>query len=1090
MKNCLSCGHSAIVPLVAVILVAAVPKVAEAQTTHSVCPSGNPSAPCDYASPGAALSDTGVVVTGDTLEILNDAYTLTAPLLVDRGLTLNFNGSIVDADGLRAVRVDGASLIDANVSNLDVNGAANWAPLEDVAYGQTFTSTATEMLTAFQFQIETSAFPDTITIPGVVRSGGIGGPIIATASATFGPANFQTVLTTFHLDQPVELVQGNVYAVEYTPTANTRISQALVPYNDGTGYNTGDVGLDYAFAVIGGPAVNINNVTIRNGQAPAGPGGALLVSNGAVVTLSGATVENSTAPDGGGGLANVNSYLTVINTEISGNSTVDAGGAVLTEGNAAATFLSQTTIDGNIAEAVGGGIAALGGGSVDIVDSTVSNNAALAAALDLDFLATNLTSVSCSPVQSFTANDIALSGFNFAIRLNGGNPVPDDLSVQGVIREGGEFGPVIATASALLPGGLAGIQTLFFTVEAAPVPLVSNATYTVEFILNGGYSVLQSATDYPAGDSFCSGGAAAPDWAFQTVGGTPGDGGGIYSEGEVNMASVTVSGNVGDGGFASAGDHRISAVLSTISNNSGNGLSAQAGGAGQGGVIAFGGSILARNRGNDCNLEDTAASAISQDYNLIGDLAGCEGGLLVLQPNDQAGSAGAGVIDPLLGPLQDNGGPTFTQALDPASPARDAGASDATCGFGSTPYLDQRGVSRPQGVACDAGAFELAPPLQGLIDAASPAATITVPAGTYNEGIIIGEGKILQGAGPGSTVIDVTGLGVAGVVGTGDFTMTGFRVTGADIAGQGGGIDIDVPGVVVLDDVRVDNNSASGAGGGIFVALGSDLTITNSSVDLNNAGTDGGGIYVSGLADITINNITVANNAAENNGGGIYTDDAASVLIGAPACTPTPPPGQGTNFISNNTAVSGNGGGLWTAGNVTITYSQFSGNTAISGGGIHQQSTSASMDLGCSFMNLNNADNNSGFGGAGNFVDGTLTVSGTTFEANSAGSGGGALNLATAATIGNSGFLTNFAPFGGGGAIRSTLGTLDSSSNTYRGNQSNANGGAVFRRYAGFQSGRVRRQLGPSGGRCNYARRTRHRSDATVERIAAEQQRR
>ena len=84
------------VSLLAVILVAAMPQAVEAQTTHTVCPPGNPSAPCDYDSPGAALNDTGNVVTGDTLDIVNDTYTLSAPLLVDRGLTLNFNDSIVE----------------------------------------------------------------------------------------------------------------------------------------------------------------------------------------------------------------------------------------------------------------------------------------------------------------------------------------------------------------------------------------------------------------------------------------------------------------------------------------------------------------------------------------------------------------------------------------------------------------------------------------------------------------------------------------------------------------------------------------------------------------------------------------------------------------------------------------------------------------------------------------------------------------------------------------------------------------------------------------------------------------------------------
>ena len=56
--------------------------------------------------------------------------------------------------------------------------------------------------------------------------------------------------------------------------------------------------------------------------------------------------------------------------------------------------------------------------------------------------------------------------------------------------------------------------------------------------------------------------------------------------------------------------------------------------------------------------------------------------------------------DALIGPLADNGGPTWTHALQPASPAIDA-ADDAAC-----PATDQRGVARPQGADCDVGAFE------------------------------------------------------------------------------------------------------------------------------------------------------------------------------------------------------------------------------------------------------------------------------------------------------------------------------------------------------------------------------------------------
>ncbi|HSH04870.1 MAG TPA: choice-of-anchor Q domain-containing protein, partial [Anaerolineae bacterium] len=57
--------------------------------------------------------------------------------------------------------------------------------------------------------------------------------------------------------------------------------------------------------------------------------------------------------------------------------------------------------------------------------------------------------------------------------------------------------------------------------------------------------------------------------------------------------------------------------------------------------------------------------------------------------------------DPLLGPLQDNGGPTHTYALLPNSLALEHG----NCANG-TIIADQRGVSRPQGTHCDIGAYE------------------------------------------------------------------------------------------------------------------------------------------------------------------------------------------------------------------------------------------------------------------------------------------------------------------------------------------------------------------------------------------------
>ena len=60
---------------------------------------------------------------------------------------------------------------------------------------------------------------------------------------------------------------------------------------------------------------------------------------------------------------------------------------------------------------------------------------------------------------------------------------------------------------------------------------------------------------------------------------------------------------------------------------------------------------------------------------------------------------------PLLSPLQDNGGTTFTHALLPRSPAIDH-IPPENCEV----TTDQRGVARPQGAACDIGAYEFVPP--------------------------------------------------------------------------------------------------------------------------------------------------------------------------------------------------------------------------------------------------------------------------------------------------------------------------------------------------------------------------------------------
>src|SRR4029077_16101668 len=71
------------------------------------------------------------------------------------------------------------------------------------------------------------------------------------------------------------------------------------------------------------------------------------------------------------------------------------------------------------------------------------------------------------------------------------------------------------------------------------------------------------------------------------------------------------------------------------------------------------------------------ATVTSHGYNISSD----DGSGFLIGPGDQINT------DPLLGPLQDNGGPTLTHLLLPGSPAINAGNP----GFTPPPFFDQRG---------------------------------------------------------------------------------------------------------------------------------------------------------------------------------------------------------------------------------------------------------------------------------------------------------------------------------------------------------------------------------------------------------------
>lgn len=194
-------------------------------------------------------------------------------------------------------------------------------------------------------------------------------------------------------------------------------------------------------------------------------------------------------------------------------------------------------------------------------------------------------------------------------------------------------------------------------------------------------STLKENEAFSGGGLFNSSGKV--DASATTIHGNKGAyGGGISNQGEMYLADMTVSGNIADGGFGGGIEHSGSTLFAaslTIANN-------QAGGVYQsmGATMTFINTILANNSDWNCQTNPLAGG------NNISSDASC----------NFTGYGSRASLDPLLGPLQDNGGPTWTHALLPGSPAIETGTS-WLC-----PTTDQRGVSRPIGTQEDVGAYE------------------------------------------------------------------------------------------------------------------------------------------------------------------------------------------------------------------------------------------------------------------------------------------------------------------------------------------------------------------------------------------------
>ena len=199
-----------------------------------------------------------------------------------------------------------------------------------------------------------------------------------------------------------------------------------------------------------------------------------------------------------------------------------------------------------------------------------------------------------------------------------------------------------------------------------------------------------------AGGNPSGGGSAGAGRA----GGFGGSGGAFYADSSspANLTNDTINGNTasaggtgtgGDGGAVWHFDGLLQMSFVTVTNNSA--VHSTGGVLNDFGTITETDSIIASNTAGPGQPLNCTAGQVTD-----------EGNNVVFGDNSCPGTNG----DPKLGPLTGaNGGPTATMALEPGSVAIDH-VPLMQCPV----TVDQRGVARPEGAACDAGAYEVAPP--------------------------------------------------------------------------------------------------------------------------------------------------------------------------------------------------------------------------------------------------------------------------------------------------------------------------------------------------------------------------------------------
>lgn len=499
-----------------------------------------------------------------------------------------------------------------------------------------------------------------------------------------------------------------------TVVANRAVDGAGIYSAGSLTITRGAIERNVATDVGGGIAVAGGNLTVSAGTVAANTAldGGGIHNDGGEVTLRASTISGNTAAASGGGIYTYEGGLRVAGSMVSGN-TAEVGGGIYSS-YLADVVVTASTIADNVAD--GGGGIYNAGGLATITRSTISGNTAHGSGATPGARSTRSGGPSIAGAFPYGEGGGGILNV-FGVLMLEASTISGNTSGSTGGGIGNAAGNVSVNASTITDntaydgGGVSGaIGNMTFrrsTISGNTADGIGGGL--AHFYGNTALTestVSDNTAAYGGGGIAGYGGALAVT-ASTISGNDSGEvGGGIsHYDGHLTLSRSTISGNTAsyEGGGIYAVQGRAVIEQSTITGN----RASYAGG----GVAAYGdtstrvtvsSSIIAANAGADVDVPVGEADGVfvSEGHNVIG-FGNAAGAFAIDDQTD--------VSDPLLAPLAGNGGPTWTHALLPGSPALDAGVAEFHVD-------DQRGLQRTvdlpgipdasNGDGTDVGAFE------------------------------------------------------------------------------------------------------------------------------------------------------------------------------------------------------------------------------------------------------------------------------------------------------------------------------------------------------------------------------------------------